>query len=109
MTNTVSYERIYRRLRVVRWVALADLILLIALVTASRLGHRELVSILGPIHGGNFLLLLVVVYTGVTDRLWHWTFLAGTFISGGPLGAFIGELIIARRLKQRKEQELDIA
>lgn len=92
--------RIRQRLRWVRWVALADLTLLIALVTVSRLGHRELVSVLGPIHGANFLALLVLVYTGVTDRLWHWGFLAGTFFTGGPLGALVGELVIMRRLQR---------
>lgn len=100
-----THQLILQRLRIVRWVALADLVLLVVLVTASRLDNRALVSILGPLHGGNFLLLLVVIYTGVTDRLWSWLFFLGTLITGGPLGAFIGEFIINRRLKRMKEQE----
>lgn len=104
--KTPKAEHIRQRLRVVRWVALADLALLIALVAASRLGNRELVSVLGPIHGGNFLILLVIVYVGVTDRLWHWTFLAGTFVTGGPIGAFAGEAVIARRLKQKESVKI---
>jgi len=98
--NIAHNDYIRRRLRTVRWVALADLVLLIALITASRLDNRDWVAILGPIHGGNFLLLLVIIYTGVTDGLWHWVFLVGTFITGGPIGAFVGELIISHRLKQ---------
>ena len=87
-----------RRLRLVRWVALADALLLVALVSASLLDNRDLVSILGPIHGGNFIALLVVIYTGVTDELWGWWFLALTFVTAGPPGAFIGEVILSRRL-----------
>lgn len=98
--TTVPEEagRVRRRLRIVRWVALADLVLLIALVTASRLGNRELVGILGPIHGGNFLLLLVIAATAAADGLWSWWFPAGILFSGGPPGALVGEWLIGRRL-----------
>ena len=102
MYNNAPLQLIRQRLRVVRWVALADLALLVALMSASRLDHRPLVSVLGPAHGGNFLLLLVVIYTGVTDGLWHWSFLLGTLLSGGPLGAFIGEAVITRRLARQE-------
>lgn len=88
-----------RRFRLVRWVALADALLLIALVSSSLSGQRGLVSVLGPVHGGTFLLLVAVVYTGAADRLWGWWFLALTFFTGGPLGAFIGEWVIAKRLR----------
>ncbi len=101
--NTSTPEQIKQRLRMVRWLALADVVLLIALVTASRLDYREAVSVLGPIHGGNVLLLVVVIYTGVTDGLWHWGFLLGTIITGGPLGALVGEVIISRRLKKEEK------
>lgn len=89
---------VLRHLRLVRWAALADLFLLIALVGSSLSGRRDFVSVLGPVHGGNFLLLVVLVYTGAADRLWGWWFLAATFFSGGPLGAFIGERVIVKRL-----------
>lgn len=90
-------DALRKRLRLVRWVALADALLLVALVSSSLSGQRDLVSVLGPVHGGNFLLLVVLVYTGAADRLWGWWFLAATFFSGGPLGAFIGERVIAKR------------
>ncbi|HLG78104.1 MAG TPA: hypothetical protein VKX46_16935, partial [Ktedonobacteraceae bacterium] len=61
MTSQQQLERVQKRLRVVRPIALADLVLLIALVTSSLTKQRALVSILGPLHGINFLLLLVVV------------------------------------------------
>lgn len=102
MSNNTQ-DQLYVRLRVVRWIAFVDLILLISLMAASRMDQRALVSLLGPLHGGNFLLLLVVIYTGVTDKLWHWTFLFGTLVTGGPIGALIGEFIITHRLKRTKE------
>jgi hypothetical protein len=94
-------QKIQRRLALVRWVAIPDLILLVSLVAASRIfNNRELVSILGPIHGINFLLLVMVVALGAVDKLWTWWFPVITFFTGGPLGAFIGEIIISRQLKK---------
>ena len=97
---------VLRRLRFVRWVALADALLLVALISASLLGNRELVSVLGPVHGGNFLALVVLVFTGVTDGLWSWWFLAATVFTGGPPGAFIGEVLVSRRLKRAQSARL---
>lgn len=101
MTDPRPLGAVLRRLRIVRWVALADALLLVALVTSSLLDRRDLVSVLGPVHGGNFLLLVVLTYTGAADGLWGWWFLAATMFSGGPLGAFIGERVIVRRLARR--------
>ncbi len=99
------YAKIKRRLNVVRYVAIPDFILLVALVAASRLfDNRELVSILGPIHGINFLLLVMVVGLGAVDKLWAWWFPVITFFTGGPIGAFIGEIIISRQLKKAQLQ-----
>lgn len=103
MTDPEPWRAVLRRLRVVRWVALADALLLVALVSASLLDRRDLVSLLGPVHGGNFLVLVVLVYTGATDGLWGWWFLAATVFTGGPPGAFVGERIIVRRLAQRTD------
>lgn len=91
-------ERARRRLSIVRWIALADLLLLVTLLVASFAGNRELVSVLGPIHGGNFVLLLVMVGTAAADGLWSWWFPAGVLLTGGPIGALIGERLIGRRL-----------
>jgi hypothetical protein len=87
-----------RRLRIVRVIALLDLLLLAVLLAASFSGNRDLVSFLGPIHGGNFVLLLVLVGTAASDGLWSWWFPAGILVTGGPVGALIGERIVCRRL-----------
>ena len=103
MTDTGDPGATLRRLRIVRWVALADALLLVALVSASVLDRRDLVSVLGPVHGGNYLLLAALVYTGAADGLWGWWFLAVTVFTGGPPGAFVGERIIAKRLEKRAD------
>lgn len=110
MTPVQRTERIYRRLRTLRLMALVDLVLLLALVSSALTGQRELVQILGPLHGINFLLLLVIVVLGAVDGIWAWWFPVAVFLTAGPPGAFIGEWIIARRinaqnvLDERKEQ-----
>jgi hypothetical protein len=98
MTAGQPAAQILRRLRLVRWVALLDLVLLIALVSSSLSGNREFVRVLGPLHGGNFLLLLVIVATAAADGFWGWWFPALILVSAGPPGALVGEWVIGRRL-----------
>ena len=95
------FQQRRRRLRLVRWVALCDVVLLAALLFASFTGAREWVSLLGPLHGGNFLLLLTVVGVGAADGLWGWWLLFAVLVTAGPLGALVGEWWIARQRKQR--------
>jgi polyferredoxin len=95
-------SRIHQRLRIVRWVGLLDLALLITLVASSISGNREAVSILGPLHGGNFLLLMVLVSTAAADRFWSWWYPLGVLVTGGPVGALIGEWLIRKRLSERE-------
>jgi hypothetical protein len=102
ITESITNERVeqlQRRLSLVRWVALADFLLLALLLTASFTGARGWVSLLGPLHGGNFLLLLTLVGLGAVDGLWRWWFPALVLVTGGPLGAWLGEWIIGRRLQ----------
>jgi hypothetical protein len=94
-----------RRLIIVRWVAVVDLLLLIGLVTASLTGNRELVRILGPIHGGNFLLLCTIAAVGAFDGFWRWWLPAIIFLTGGPVGALIGEWYIGRQIHHEISNE----
>lgn len=100
---------IRRRLRVVRWVGWVDLILLVALIIASRTGNRELVRVLGPLHGINFLVLVAIVSTAAVDGLWTWWFPAAVFFTGGPVGALVGEWYISRRTAQKTVSTVNTA
>ena len=98
--------RIRQRLRVVQIVALIDLVLLAMLVTAAVTRQQNLVHILGPIHGINYLLLLVIVSTAALDGLWGWWFPLLVLFTAGPPGAFIGEWLILRRTSLQQKEEM---
>ena len=83
--------------------ASADALLLVALVTSSLTGNRELVRLLGPVHGGTFLLLLTLAGVGAVDGMWRWWFPVAIFFTGGPIGAIIGEWQIGKRLDGQNE------
>lgn len=90
--------RVRHRLRMVRWFALLDAALLVALLTASWTGRRDLVHVLGPLHGANFLLLLALAGTAAIDGLWGWWYPAIILVTAGPIGALVGERVIERRV-----------
>jgi hypothetical protein len=95
-------ERVERRLRIVRVVAFVDLVLLIILVSAAITGQKEIVHVIGPLHGINFLLLLVIVGVAAIDGLWRWWFPVVVLLTAGPPGAFIGEWILHKRVREQK-------
>ena len=88
-----------RWLVIVRWAALADLLLLIVLLVASVADNEIIVRVFGLTHGLVFLALLAIVSIGALQKLWSWWFLIGTLVTTGPPGAFIGEFLIARKAK----------
>lgn len=102
MTSAQQTERISRRLRIVRIFAVIDLVLLLTLVSAALTGQREMVQILGPLHGINFLLLLIIVGAGAIDGVWEWWFPVAVLLTAGAPGAFLGEWIIHRRVRIQK-------
>lgn len=82
----------------VRVVAVLDALLLVPLVWASLTDRDALVSVLGPIHGAGFLLLLVLTAKGAGEEKWGWWFPAITLLTGGPLGSLVGDLRLRREL-----------
>lgn len=98
MNPALAGAQVLRRLRIVRGIALLDLLLLVGLVASSLAGRREFVSLLGPLHGVNFLLLLAVAITAALDGLWGWWSPAAILLTAGPPGALVGEWVIARRI-----------
>lgn len=84
-------------------VAIVDVLLLIPLVWASRwfADKHELVSMLGPIHGMFFLVLIGLCLYGAIQKWWGWWFPVIVVITGGPIGSLIGDWIIRRNLKEK--------
>ena len=99
MQSALEAQQVLRWLMIVRWVALADLVLLIVLLVASFVNNEELVQIFGLTHGIVFLALIAIVGIGAILKLWSWWFLIATLITTGPPGALVGEFLIARRAK----------
>ncbi len=99
MQAVLEAQQVLRWLVIVRWVALADLVLLIVLLVASFANKEELVQIFGLTHGIVFLALIAIVGIGAVQKLWSWWFLVGTLITTGPPGALVGEVLIAREAK----------
>ncbi len=88
-----------RRLNVIRIVALLDFLLLIPLVVAAVTHAEDVVSILGPIHGTGFLILLGLCARGAFEERWGWWYPALVVVTLGPPGSLYGDLRIRRTLK----------
>ncbi len=94
-----------REIRFLNWiavVAIVDVLLLIPLVWSSRwiADKHEIVSVLGPVHGFLFVVLIGLCAWGAMQKWWGWWFPVITVITLGPPGSLIGDFIIRRRLKE---------
>lgn len=88
-----------RQLDVIRAVALADFLLLIALLYASVIADSDgAVSILGPIHGIGFLAQAYLVVKGAGEDRWGWWFPAIVVVTAGPPGALVGDYKVRKDL-----------
>ena len=99
MQSALEAQQVLRWLMIVRWIALADLVLLIVLLVASFANNEALVQIFGLTHGIVFLALIAIVGIGAVQKLWSWWFLVATLVTTGPPGALVGEVLIARKAK----------
>ncbi len=90
--------RTLSQLRLIRIVALLDFVLLVPLVIAALTHAEGVVDILGPLHGGGFLLLVFLCVRGVSQERWGWWFPAIVVVTLGPPGSLIGERRIRREL-----------
>lgn len=87
-----------RRLNLIRIVALADFLLLIPLVVAAITHAEDVVSVLGPIHGTGYLILLALCGKGAIEGRWGWWYPALVVVTLGPPGSLYGDLRIRRGL-----------
>ena len=88
-----------RELDRIRLVALADALLLVPLVVAALADRDGLVSVLGPVHGVGFLVLLFLCARGAGEGRWGWWFPALVVVTLGPPGSLVGDLRLRRRLR----------
>jgi Domain of unknown function (DUF3817) len=98
MVLAVNESTVRRRLDLIRAVAIADALLLVALVIAALNDAEGVVNWLGPIHGVGYLILLFLCARGAGERLWGWWFPAIVVVTLGPPGSLIGDVRIRRRL-----------
>jgi len=88
-----------KQLNWIRNVAILDFLFLIPLVYASFTDNDSLVSILGPIHGIGFLILMYLCVKGVGEGRWGWWFPAIVVVTLGPPGSLYGEWRIRGELE----------
>jgi hypothetical protein len=94
-------ETVLKRLNWVTAIAIVDALALVVLVWAAVTDQEGIVNILGPAHGGGFILLCVLIGLGCLEKLWGWWFLIITIVTLGPPGSLIGEVIIRKRMNQQ--------
>ena len=98
MARVTESDRTLKDLRIIRWLAIADFILLVPLVVAAVTHQESVVDVLGPIHGVGFLVLLFLCVRGVGQDRWGWWFPAIVVVTLGPPGSLFGEHRIRREL-----------
>ena len=86
-----------KRLNVIAVIAIADALLLAVLLYAS-FTDSDLVHVLGPIHGGGFVILVALCARGASEKRWDWWFPAIVVVTAGPPGSLIGDWILRRKL-----------
>jgi integral membrane protein len=90
-----------RALNLVLAVGIADALLLVVLMYFAFVDRSDsAVSVLGPIHGIGYVILLFLTYRGAVTRRWGWWFPGIVLVTGGPLGSIIGDVVLRRRLNQ---------
>ena len=82
------------------WVGIADALLLLVLVYVAFIDRSDsAVSIIGPIHGIGFVMLLVMTGAGAQRGHWGWWFPVLVLVTGGPIGSLTGEVVLRGRTR----------
>jgi integral membrane protein len=91
-----------RQLNAVLVIGIADALLLVVLLYVAFVDRSDTaVSIIGPIHGLGYLLLLGLTAHGASEGRWGWWFPAAVLLTGGPLGSIVGEIRVRRALRRQ--------
>jgi hypothetical protein len=96
-THSPASQR--RALNIVLAVGIADALLLVVLMYVAFVDRSDsAVSVLGPIHGLGYLILLYLTVAGAGAKRWGWWFPGIVLITGGPLGSIVGDVVLRRRI-----------
>lgn len=88
-----------RALNTVLAVGIADALLLVVLLYFAFVDRSDsAVSVLGPIHGAGYVILLYLTVTGAAAKRWGWWFPAIVLVTAGPLGSIVGDVKLRRQL-----------
>jgi len=91
-----------RALNLVLAVGLVDALALVVLMYFAFVEHSDAtVSVLGPLHGIGYLILLGLTAYGAHAKRWAWWFPALVLVTAGPLGSIVGDAVLRRRLPPR--------
>lgn len=92
-----------KQLNLIRVIAILDILLLVPLVMnlVGIVDSDAMVSVIGPVHGVGFLLLLFLCVKGAGEERWGWWFPAIVVITLGPIGSLYGEHRVRRELTSR--------
>jgi integral membrane protein len=80
-------------------VGIADAVLLVVLMYFAFVNRSDsAVSVLGPVHGVGYLILLYLTVAGAGAKRWGWWFPVAVLVTGGPVGSIAGDIVLRRRL-----------
>jgi hypothetical protein len=89
-----------RLLNAVLVIGIVDALLLVGLLYVAFVDRSDAaIGVLGPIHGVGYLLLLGLTARGAFDDQWGWWFPGLVLVTGGPIGSFVGEIVLRPRLR----------
>ncbi|MGI8726935.1 MAG: DUF3817 domain-containing protein [Solirubrobacterales bacterium] len=91
--STTEKQETIKQLDRIRWIAIADFLLLVPLVmnVTDLIDIEAVIPVLGSIHGAGFLALLYLCVRGVGEERWGWWFPAIVLVTLGPPGSLYGE------------------
>jgi len=91
-----------RLLNAVLVVGILDGLLLLGLLYVAFVDRNEsAISVIGPIHGVGYVILLILTARGAGEGHWGWWFPAAVLVTGGPIGSLLGEVRLRRQLRSR--------
>jgi integral membrane protein len=91
-----------RLLNAVLVVGIVDALLLLVLLYVAFVDRNEsAISVIGPIHGVGYVILLILTARGAGEGYWGWWFPLVVLVTGGPIGSLLGEVRLRRQVRSR--------